>query len=755
MRSTASNSGVFAALGTWATRHPWLIIAVWAVLATVAGFGAVKAPGILLAGSGDIRGSQSEAVDRMLVADFDNPYTQLLVVTLQTGDPPGGSESLTAAVDDLEKTLAELPQVRAVMASARVPDIRLMADPAKGNLVYVGLKATNTQEAEQALPIVRQAVNDVLQPIRQTDPTLAWAVTGRAAFTYDLNLFNAEDSAAAEQRVIPLTLLILLVAFGALVAAGIPLAMGLLAMTIAMGCIYAVGQAFPLSNLAQNVTSMVGLAAGIDYSLIVVNRFREALHRGQTVSEAVIETTATAGKAVAYSGLAVMIGLAGLFYTPLLETRSIGIGGLLVIIVSVLLAISFLPALLMVIGPRVDSPRWLSARLTRPEKRDKWVRLANRVMARPKRVIAVSVLLLLTMAAPTAWLRFGFPAGNWLPEQLEVVRGAQMLVAMGKGGLINPVNVILRRTDGHPILTPEAINPLLVLSERVKADQRVAEVFGPVDLADGLAPWQYAMLYADLDGALAQFPMIGQMYLSKDRSALLMQIIVKPDVELQDAKGLALSIPAWTDLPGTEVLVGGQAAFYNDFDAAMEGAYPRVIGLVLALTFVVLAVAFRSILVPLKAIAMNLLSVLASFGVLVLVFQFGYGGTWIGLPQATEMIPMTMPLMIFCLVFGLSMDYEVFLLTRIKEAYDATGDNRTATAEGLAATGGIITSAALIMVAVFGAFALAQVVLVKMLGFGLALAVLVDATVIRVLLVPALMRLMGRWNWWPGSRPKA
>ncbi len=742
----------FQSLGRFAARRPWWIVAAWVVIAVVVGRWAALAPDRLQAGSGDVAGSTSVKVDHLLTSDFDNPFIQSLVLAVTSKKQPADSPVLKAVFRNVDKALKGLPAVRDVMLPERSLDPRLVADPAKGAMILIGLKAQDVHGAEQAIPAVRQAVNAVMTDASRSDPTLTWAVTGRAAYTYDLNLFNAADTGAAEGRVVPVTLLVLIFAFGALVAAGLPLIMGVLATTVSMGLLYLLAGAMPISNLAQNTVTMIGLAVGIDYSLLVVNRFREARDLHPDLGDALAETMATAGQSSAYSGLTVVIGMLGLLITPLLETISVGIGGLVVVVVSVLLAVTFLPALLALLNPWLDSPRWLSRLLVRPNRFDRWHRLASRVMAHPWRTTVFCLVVLTALSWPGLWTHFGFPAGRWLPDSMEAVRGADMLVAMKQEGLVAPVNVLIRSTDHRPILDAAAVGPLRAFSQKLHADPRVADVYGPVDLDGVLGDLQYLLLYQDPAATFQRYPAIRQFMVSKDQTAILTQVTIQPGIELSDAKALSQAIPQWANLPNTEVFVGGQAAYYVDFDTALQRSFPLTAGVVLISTFVALAVAFRSLLIPLKAVAMNVLSVTAGYGVMVLVFQEGYGGKYLGLTAPTHAVPLITPVILFCIVFGLSMDYEVFLLSRIKEAFDKSGDNRAATAEGLAATGGIITSAALIMVAVFGGFALARVSIVKMLGLGLAVSVLVDATIIRVLLVPALMRLLGRWNWWPGSR---
>lgn len=751
MNVTAGRS-LFVSLGKLAARRPWWVIGFWLLLAVVCSRWAGLAPDRLQAGSGGVIGSPSEQVDRMLANDFSHPYIQSLAIAVTSTQHRADDATMKALFQRTRERLKQVPVVTEVMTPATAPDPRLVAPPEKGAMVLVGLKGQDVHDAELAIPPVREAVNAVMAEAKQTDPSLTWAVTGRAAYTLDLNKFNAVDTGEAEGRVVPVTLLVLVFAFGALVAAGLPLVMGVLGTILSMGVIYWLAGSFAISNLAQNTVAMIGLAVGIDYSLLVVNRFREARKHAADAGAAIVETMATAGQATAYSGLTVVIGMLGLFLTPLLETQSVGIGGCLVVVVSVLLAITFLPALLVVLSPWLEKPQVLSRLLTRDKRSEGWHRLANGVMRRPILVTVACVAVLAVISWPGLATRFGFPVGRWLPDSMEAVRGTDMLIAMDQGGIVLPINVVVRHTDGSPMLAPDSVLPLRLYSKRIHADKRVADVFGPVDLAGGLQDMDYLLLYQDPEQAFQRFPAIRQFMVSNDRSAVVMQVTLRPSVELSEAEDLAVSLKTMLDLPNTEVLVGGQAAYYVDFDKELLRSFPRAVGVVLAATFLVLALAFRSLLIPLKAVVMNLLSVTAGYGAMVWVFQMGHGAGLLGLTAATEAIPTITPVLLFCIVFGLSMDYEVFLLSRIKEVYDETHDNTHATAEGLAATGGIITSAALIMVAVFGGFALARVAVVKMLGFGLAVAVLVDATIIRVLLVPALMRLAGDRNWWPGSR---
>jgi putative drug exporter of the RND superfamily len=771
---TAGGGGPFARLGALSARRPWHFMAAWAVIAVFGALGAVKAPSLLFSGSGDIPRSPSLRTDSLLRADFDNPYSQLLVLAIRGLDYPGpdgsggsqsgdaDSASPQALLHRLEKALTDLPQVGAVMTPETVLDKRLLPAPGSGVLIMVGVKAATVREAEQAIPVVRRAADAILTGEKARRPGLRWAVTGRAALTYDLNSFNSRDTTEAELRVIPLTLLILLFAFGSVVAAGVPVMLGILSTTVSLGVVALLAHHWALSNLVQNVSSMIGLAVGIDYSLIIIHRYREVLAAGTDGggarigkamrAEAVAISMATAGKSVFYSGLAVMIGFAGMLFTPLMETRSIGWGGCIVVAVSVAAALTFLPSLLILLGPALEWPKAMSRRFGGGRRGRRWQAWSRWVMRNAPLCAVFSLAALFLLSLPGRHSKFGFPEGPFIPRELEFSRGFLMLDSMGMQGLVRPINIILTSRNGKPALTLDRVDSLFAFSARIRKDPAVARVFGPVNLSDHWPLEKYRALYSDMETAMENAPFVREFFLSRDGRSLLMQVMLKPEVGLEQEKRLAKEIGKWVDGAGYHADLGGQAVYYNDFDEAMIAAYAPCVAFVVAVTFAALLLFFRSPIVAIKAIVMNALSVLAGYGVVVYVFQMGHGHALFGAPGASEVVPLTIPLMLFCILFGLSMDYEVFLLSRIREGFLVSGDNEGSVAEGLAATGPMITNAALIMAAVFGAFAFARVVVVQMLGLGLAVAVLVDATLIRVLLVPAVMKMAGRWNWWPSSR---
>ncbi len=523
----------------------------------------------------------------------------------------------------------------------------------------------------------------------------------------------------------------LILAFSTLIAAGLPFLMGLTTTTVALGLAYGLARLVPVSNLLGNVVTMIGLAVGIDYSLLVVTHFREQAQATGRVG-AVAATVASAGRTIAWSGLTVMIGLLGLLFSPILETRCVGIGGALVVCVSVLAALTLLPATLVLLGPWID--RWpLMPRRLHPLNHPAfWHRLGSGIVRRPLPVLLASGALVLALALPLAWGRSGFTNEPWfLARGMESRVGAELLNGVRSDNAGLPIHAIVRATDGQPLLAPGHLAALTDYAARLAAEPRIAQVESPL--------------------ALRQQPQLAGALLSRDRTAALFELTPADGLAVRDIERLARELRTLRPAGPFEVRIGGTAAEQADFSDAMWRSFPWVFGFVLGATLLLLFCAFRSWLLPVAAVLTNLCAVAAGYGVVTAIFQHGWLTGLVGLERPFAAIPLEVPLMVFCLSFGLSMDYELFLLFRIQQEYALDGDNDRATVEGLAAVAPVITGAGLIMAAVFGAFIGAELPVLKMIGVGLCVSVLVDATLIRAFVVPSAMALAGRWNWYPGG----
>jgi putative drug exporter of the RND superfamily len=738
-------------------RRRWVVLVVWAVIGGVAAVRAPATPGLLNIRGGSERETEASRADDLLTTRFSRPIAEFFAVTLEgPADFDGGAGR--PVLDTLIAALQRQPYVRGLVSYPSTGDTTFLGRDRKSTFVIVALDLASGDTAGALVPPVRQTVREALARAPNGGAYRA-KVTGRAPLDLDVRNVVADDSKRGEQALLPLTLGILVLAFGALVAASLPLIVGVLAIAVSLAIIGLIAHVTPMSVFVLNMTTMIGLGVGIDYSLLVVTRFREELGRGLRSLPAAVSAMATAGRAVITSGLTVVVGFGALLFTPLIETRSVGIGGLIVVGVAVLLSITLLPAMLAVLGRNIDRPRWLARRLAwyhAPQVWEKWARTLSR---HPVRAMVYGGGVIAILTAPVFWIRIGLPARHWWPAGTEAGEGLDALSRMGVAGFVQPVRILVEVPEGRSAVQTASLRGLRTLSDSLRADPRVREVRSVVDIQRGSSLLALSVLYSDLDAARERYPSFVDAYLSADRRLALLDVILADTTSLTTAMDVVerARVLGRTELRGTRdmtVLVGGYSASALDFQHDLMARFPLLVGLILGATAIMLAIAFRSVLVPIKAIIMNTLSVSATFGLIVLVFQRGVGVRLFGLDGPTEAIFVVVPVLVFAVVFGLSMDYEVFLLSRIKEAYDRTGRNAQATMEGLSATASVITSAALIMILVFGVFAFARVLPMQLLGFGLAVAVLLDATVIRMVLVPAFMQAMGRWNWWPGVRER-
>jgi RND superfamily putative drug exporter len=737
-------------------RLRWAIVVLWVGIGSIALVRAPRTPELLSMRGGADRETEAARADRLLDTRFARPFSEFFVVALQS-PAPFTEDRPRAALDSITDDLRREPYVRALLSYKTASDSIFLSQDGRTTFFLVSVDAPAGDSVGKLVGAFRQAVNHALAQVPYRDAYRAW-VTGRSPLDLDVRTVSTEDSRRLEERLIPLTFLILVLAFGALVAALLPLLVGFLAVTISLALIGILARLMPVSVFVLNLTTMIGLGVGIDYSLLVVTRFREELTKGYRRREAAARTFRTAGMAVLTSGLTVVVGFGALVFTPLVETRSVGLGGLIVVAVAVLLSTTLLPALLAMIGRGIDRPRWLARRLIWYHSPLGWEKWARTLARHPRRALLLGGAAVAVLTAPLLYIRIGLPARHWWPSRTEAGAGADALTRIGVAGYLFPIRVLVEFPPGSTATDLTGLRALKHLSDSMRADPRVRDVKSLVDFEPGQSLLGYSLLYSDLDSARVKHRDALDAYLSRDGRMTLLDVIPQDSTSLTTSMELVASVRRLAtstgirQLRGATVEVGGYVAGSVDFQTDLLRRFPSIIGLVLGVTAVMLAIAFRSVLVPLKAVIMNSLSVSATFGLIVLVFQYGVGSRAFGLDGPTEAIFVVIPVLVFAVVFGLSMDYEVFLLSRIKEAFDRTGRSTEATMEGVSATASVITSAALIMIVVFGAFAFARVLMVQFLGFGLAVAVFLDATVIRMVLVPAFMHLAGRWNWWPGAR---
>ena len=706
-----------------------------------------------------LRGSGSETTESsratvLLKEAFPTPFADYVAIVVH-GPVRWTNARFEAVLDTLKATVERRSYVGEVISARSIGESSFVSKDRRTTFLIAALTPESTHDLSASfVPDLRSVIQDAMARV----PGAAGfdvKVTGFPALDHDVRAVSAEDTERGEQRALPLTLAVLIIAFGALVAAALPVSVGVLAITIALGLVTIAARYTPMSVFVLNITTMVGLGVGIDYSLLIVTRFREELNRGLSPADAAVRTVETAGSAVITSGSTVVVGFAALVFTPLSDTRSVGIGGLFVVAVAVLLATTFLPAVLAILGRHIDRPKWLARPLARFHAPTGWERWARWLLHRPWRAVAVGGTAIALLTFPLTQIQLGLPATNWFPPQSESGQALEALREMGASGVIQPVRVVVQLPEGESALSARRLPGLKALTDSIRKDPRVREVRGVVK--PDMSTLQLVVYYSSPDEVRAKNQKFYDAYLSADDRVTLLDVVPADTVSLTGLMDVVRHVRRITGhsirgLAGAEIMVAGFAASNVDTQLELMRQFPKIVGMVLGITAIMLFWAFRSLLVPVKAVLLNLLSVGGAFGLTVLVFQHGYGGGLFGLEGPTKAIWAVVPVLVFAIVFGLSMDYEVFLLTRVKEVFDKTGRNDHATMEGLSATASTITSAALIMILVFGTFAFTRVLAVQLIGFGLAAAVLLDATLIRMVLVPAIMHIAGRWNWWPGVR---
>ena len=705
---------ITARVASASARYRWYVIAAWLALVAVAGSLAFDIGDVLTADDAVVSNAESEQAETLLVERLRGPEAPQEFIVVR---------SATGTVDDA----AFVEVTSDLLARIRTLEGTVVAATSYYETGYEGFVSADRRTT--LIPVTlagevgdAEATSGPLVSVVERFEAPAGfeaLVAGQGSIGRTFTETSERDLRRGEGIGVPIALLILVAVFGAAVAAGIPLIVALVAVVTALGVAFVVGQGFELSFFVVNMITVVGLAVGIDYSLFIVQRYREERLRGFTVEAAIARAGATANRAVLFSGGAVVIGLLGLLLVPSNVYQSLGLGAISVAVVAVLAALTLLPALLSVLGDRVDAlriPFLPRLRLHERTTAGAWNFIVRLVMRQPLVSLSVSCCLLIAAAVPAFTLQSGISGVSTLPSGNEQRRAFEILQEDFSAGLVSPVEVVVDTPD---VSSPAVIAAISTLTGLIEDDA----VFDSVSLT------------TNETGDLA---LISALLTTDPRSP-----------EAYDAVRRLRGDYIPEAFAGTEanVLVTGLTAEEVDLIDVITLYTPIVFSVVLGLSFILLLLVFRSIVVPVKAIIMNLLSVGAAYGLLVLVFQHGIGNEIFGFQQ-TRTIEAWLPLFLFAIMFGLSMDYHVFLLSRIRERYGLTGSNRESVAFGVRSTGSIITGAALIMVAVFMGMALGDLAPLQQAGFGLGVAVIIDATIIRSVIVPASMAVLGRFNWY-------
>jgi RND superfamily putative drug exporter len=725
-------------LGCALYRYRRGVLVVWGLVLLVALPVAPRVFRALAAGGFSSPDLEAFRASQLLADRFgSNPSNLVLVYQDSTQALAADDPAFTQQVEDSLADVKQLNVVERVVTASTSP--RQIAPDRRAQYATIAL-AARAQDLREVLPTIQNA-------IRPT--SLQLTLTGSPVFYQDIFDVTERDLRRAEILSIPTAAVALVLVFGSIVAGVVPGLVGGTAVAVTLALMVGLSQFFELSIFSLNLATMLGLGLGIDYSLFLVSRFREELARGESVERAVAWSVATAGRAVLFSGATVIIGLLALLTFDITALRSMGMAGALVVGLSVLGALTLLPALLSVLGPRIDAlaigPLAASARRA-AKPSGFWTRLANGVMARPVLVLVPLLAFLIALGLPFLRVDLGAPDASILPTDVQSRRGFDLLQAHWGDGELSPLLLVFQTTDGSSPMQADHVAALALFMRRVQAHPSVVRVASVVSLDPRITPEQYALMYADPNHIADAYGYLATQATVR-QDTLLAEVTSRFGQTDARSKDLVRAIRATPAPDGLRVLVGGGTAGVIDYADRLYEQFPRAALIVVLAIYLILLRTFGSVVLPLKAVAMNVLSILASYGALVVIFQEGALADQLHF-QPLGFVEASLPIVMFCVLFGLSMDYEVFLLSRVQEAHMEGADHATAVARGLERSGRIITSAAAIVVLVSLSFVAADIVLIKALGLGTAIAVFLDATLVRALLVPATMRLLGEWNWW-------
>ncbi|MGH2471522.1 MAG: MMPL family transporter [Candidatus Limnocylindria bacterium] len=738
---------MFEAWGRFVYRRRWPVLAVSGLLLLASIV--VVAQGARLESGGFIETSESGRASRLIERELPRAGGGTFTLIFSSETLTGTSPEFRAAVDAALAPLRSDPRVATIVTpyDGTAPDpTQLISKDGRAVAVDVAVK-DDIATARDYYPQLRALARS---------ETLQIQATGILAINNGFNEVLQQDLQRAEIVSLPVALVLLLIVFGSVVAALVPLGVGILAVVGGIAGMFLVARVTDVSVYALNVVTLIGLGVAIDYSLFITNRFREEMRRGHSGNNALAIAMATSGRAITFSGLTVAIGLSGMLFYQGTFLSSMGISGAIVVASAVFYGLTFLPALLAILGRNLGRGR---IPIFQPDSSGTgwWHTIATAVMRRPLLVLVPVVAFILLAGSPFLHLRLANNDVTTLPKHEESRAAFDRLVAEFPGGNQTHISVVVEYpgvgapdgagAPGDP-LAPAHVPGLVDFARKIATLPDVDKITSPVTIDPRIGPAEYVAVYSQ---PRSQLPQQLQALISGTvgEHIVVLDVVTQKGIYSDDARQLVRSIRALPAPPDAAPAVTGFTAIDLDTVDFIASHTPAALAYIMAATMLVLFLLLGSVILPLKAVVMNLLSISASFGAIVWIFQDGHFAAQLGFTPGA--IDPTLPVIMFCTVFGLSMDYEVLLLSRIQEEYLMTHDNTRAVAMGLEKSGRLITGAAAIMVGVFSAFALADIVLIKAIGLGMALAVAIDATLVRALVVPATMRLLGNLNWWaPG-----
>ncbi|MGE7919691.1 MMPL family transporter [Viridibacillus sp. NPDC093762] len=693
-------------LSRFITKYYKIIATIWCALFIIFAYFAIQLPGQLKGDGFKVNGDH-QAVMNELTAEFGLPAETIFVVFDKVKD------------DDIKATLQKIEEVEEIDS---IQSPLQNSELHKKNISYAILNFDNTiEDMSIVVPKIRDKINN----------KQGVTITGGSVISSDLNTASQKDLANAEAIGLPIALLVLLLAFGSVVASLLPIVIGIITVISAFGILSMLSGQFNLSIFIMNIIPMLGLALSIDFALLFINRYREErLH--STIQQAVQTTIQTAGRSIIFSAFCVMIGLGAMIVIQVEIFHNIALGGTIAVFLAVVASLTLLPASILLLGDHLN--KWTIIRV-KPNSVSRWRSFATLVMKRPVTIAIISLIILGIGIVPVKDMKLTIPQMDALPTSYDSRTSFEKLQKEFDLGKNSTVYLLAEREDGWD--SKAGLNDILELQKALQKDALVLDVktIFTESKINRVEDWQQSMKNLS---ASEQLKPLKETFIHDNQ--LFIPITL-------DAKGASTKAQDWVRKWSNKDLnmnfkLGGEAKFNQEIFDEISNKIVIALSIIIVSTFFILMLAFRSVLIPIKAILMNIIGLSSAFGILVYIFQYGN----FGIEEGT--IVLIIPVITFCLVFGLSMDYEVFLISRIQEEYEKGASNTRATIDGLTSTSKIITSAALIMIVITGAFAFTDVMPVKQIGVGIAIAIAIDATIIRLMLVPSLMKLLGDWNWW-------
>ncbi len=741
-------------LGQIVVKYRFLVVLIWILLLIPAVYGAVHLHEHLQGEVASGTGTEMNRQETLLNTDFpqQNIYSVQLVLesskyTLQDPEYQKLFQRYLDVINDLDEA--------AVPVTYEQQSNQISAD-GKQTFISIGLNARSFPEADSTSVVVSDALRGVTVP-----ESFSMQLTGGPLFSREITTVSAHDGFRTEERILPLAMIILIFAFGGLIAAGLPLIVGVFSVLFSLGILFILAQYLPITSLSQNIVTMLGLGVGIDYSLLFVHRYREELFdNGHDRFTAAIRTVESSGRTIMYSGVVVSIGLAALLVPNVVFMRSLGISGLLVVSLTVLIGLTLLPALLAIIGEKINWPKrfseWGLRTFNAPGFWSKW---SYSIMKRPLFFSFVSIGVLLSLSLVALEMKVWNPTIQIMPESLETRQGFEKILKMDPRNIFAPIVVTFETKDNSPIWLEDNVKQAYTFMKALDHLEPIRNTIGLINvdqsLNDHMALYNSIAATGGVQNMQLFQPGLNLPFVSANEDKGVLAIFHEyegyeyTDRDLQTIEEIRDFRDQVADrYPNLNIMVGGLSAVPLEMKEAIFNYFPMIVGVTIVATFLLTMYSFGSILLPLKAVVLNILSVTATYGCMVLVFQRGIGASLLGIEKVPGALLIVSPLILFCIIFGLSMDYEIFLINRIREEYDLCGDPEEAVARGMEKTGGIITSAGLIMILIFSGFAFARLIVIKEFGFGLAVAIFIDATIIRLMVVPALMKLFGHTSWY-------